>query len=111
MNNITNISSDEEITKIKVLDLDELFNFVVDDFFNWNHLVFENVVWSCHIFKFKFKLFKKILYIKMTKLKVVNLDKLYNFIVDIFSIWNHLLPVKLFWLIKWIIILHLIILL
>ena len=34
MNNITNISSDEEITKIKVLDLDELFNFVVDDFFN-----------------------------------------------------------------------------
>ena len=34
MNNITNISLDEEITKIKVLDLDELFNFVVDDFFN-----------------------------------------------------------------------------
>jgi hypothetical protein len=47
----------------------------------------------------------------MTKIKVVNLDKLYNFVVDNFSIWNHLLPEKLFWLIKWIIILQLIILL
>ena len=35
------------------------------------------------------------LYRKMTKLKVVNIDKLYNFVVDIFSIWNHSLPVKL----------------
>ncbi len=47
------------MTKIKVIDIDELYNFVVDDFFSWNHLLFENVVWSCHIFKFKFKLFKK----------------------------------------------------
>ena len=45
----------------------------------------------------------------MTKIKVVNLDKLYNFVVDNFSIWNHLLPKKLFWLIKWIITLQLII--
>jgi hypothetical protein len=33
MNNVTNILSDEEMTKITVLDLDELYNFVVDDFF------------------------------------------------------------------------------
>ena len=50
---------DEDMIKIKVIDLDELYNFVVDDFFSWNHLVYENIVWSCHIFKFKFKLFKQ----------------------------------------------------
>ncbi len=51
--------SDEQITKIKVIDIDELYNFVVDEFFSWNYLVFENVVWSCHNFKFKFKLLKQ----------------------------------------------------
>nr|BAD15782.1 hypothetical protein [Oryza sativa Japonica Group] len=34
VNNVTITLSDEEITKIKVLDLDELLNFVVDDFFS-----------------------------------------------------------------------------
>ena len=35
-------------------------------------------------------------YRKITKIKVIDLDKLYNFIFDNFSIWNHLLPEKLF---------------
>ncbi len=47
------------MTKIKVIDIDDLYNFVVDDFFSWNYLIFENIVWSFHIFKFKFKLFRK----------------------------------------------------
>ena len=85
------------MTKIKVLDLDELFNFVVDDFFNWNHLVFENVVWSCHIFKFKFKLFKKCYIEKISKIKVIDLDKLYHFVVNDISIWNHLLFENVVW--------------
>ncbi len=142
LNNVTITLSDKEMTKIKVIDLDELYNFVIDDFFSWKHLVFENVVWSCHIFKFKFKfklfkkcyiyrswwviqlccwwlfqlksfsiwkcclklsyfkiqiqIVKKILYRKMAKIKVIDLDELYNFVVDSFSIWNHLLPEKLF---------------
>jgi hypothetical protein len=29
--------SDGEMTKIKVIDLDDFFNIVVDDFFIWNH--------------------------------------------------------------------------
>ena len=33
-----------KMTKIKAIDFDELYNFVVDDFFSANHLVFENVV-------------------------------------------------------------------
>jgi hypothetical protein len=44
------------MTKIKVIDIDELYNFIVDDFFSWNHLVLENIVWSCYNLKFKFKL-------------------------------------------------------
>ncbi len=51
--------SDEEMTQIKVIDLDDLYNFDVDDFFSWNHLLFENVVWSCYNLKFKFKLLKQ----------------------------------------------------
>ncbi len=44
MNNVTNTLSDKEMTKIKVVDLNELYDFFVDDFFSLNHLVFENVV-------------------------------------------------------------------
>jgi hypothetical protein len=47
------------MTKIKVIDFDDLYNFVVDDFFIWNHLLLENVVSSCHNLKFKFKLLKQ----------------------------------------------------
>jgi hypothetical protein len=34
MNNVINTLSDEEMTNIKVLDLGELYEFVVDDFFS-----------------------------------------------------------------------------
>ncbi len=57
--NVTIALSGEEMIKIEVINLDELYNFVVDVFFNWNHLVFENVAWSCHNLKFIFKLFKQ----------------------------------------------------
>ena len=53
MNNVTTTSSDEEMTKIKVVDLDEFYNFYAHDFFSWNHLIFQNDVWSCHFLKFK----------------------------------------------------------
>jgi hypothetical protein len=34
MNNVTIVLSDEQMTKIKVVDLDELYNFYVRDFFS-----------------------------------------------------------------------------
>ena len=34
VNNVTITLSDEEITKVKVIDIDELYNFVVYDFFS-----------------------------------------------------------------------------
>ena len=46
VNNVTAALLNEEMTKTKVVDLDEFYNFVVDDFFNWNHLLFQNVVSS-----------------------------------------------------------------
>jgi hypothetical protein len=33
MNNVTITLSDEQMTKIKVVDLDDFYNFVVDDCF------------------------------------------------------------------------------
>ena len=36
--------SDQEIIKIKVVDIDELYNFGMHEFFSQNHLVFQNLV-------------------------------------------------------------------
>ena len=40
----TSTLSDEEMTKIKVIYIDELYNFYIHDFFSRNHLVFQNFV-------------------------------------------------------------------
>jgi hypothetical protein len=72
--------------KIKVVDLDEFYNFLVDDFFRWNHLLFQNVVSSWYFLKFKFWIVQTKSHEKMTKMKVVDLEKLYNFVVDNFFI-------------------------
>ena len=45
---------DGEITKTKFTDLNEFYNFVVDDFSIWNHLLSQNIGWSCDILKLKF---------------------------------------------------------
>jgi hypothetical protein len=58
MKNVTITLSDEKMTKIKVVDLDEFYNFYVHDFFSWNCLVFQNDVWSCHFLKFKIQIDK-----------------------------------------------------
>jgi len=48
---------DGEATKTKVIDLEKLCNFVVDNFFIWNHLCNENYVW---FLKFKIWIFQTI---------------------------------------------------
>ena len=45
--------SDEEITKIKVIDLDELYIFGIHHFFSWNHLVFQNLFRTCYFLNLK----------------------------------------------------------
>jgi len=49
--------SAREMTKIKVVDLDEFYSFVIDDFFILNHLLPQSSIWSYRILKFK--LFKQ----------------------------------------------------
>jgi hypothetical protein len=48
------MTSDGETTKIKVVDLEKLWNFVVDNFLIWNHLINENYVWIFKNLKFEF---------------------------------------------------------
>jgi hypothetical protein len=49
--------SNSEMPKIKVVDLDEIYNFGIHDFSNWNLLGFQNLVSSSNFFKIQsFKL-------------------------------------------------------
>ena len=54
----TNTLSNEGVTKIKVVDSDEFNDFYVHDFCSWDHLRFQNLVWSCIYWNSKFQLFK-----------------------------------------------------
>ena len=45
----------EEMTKIKVVDLKKLHNFVVDNFLIWNHFVKENYIWISKFWNFNFQ--------------------------------------------------------
>jgi hypothetical protein len=90
VNMSTSTLSDEKMIKIKVVDLDELYNFDVDNIFSWNHLLFQNLVWSC-LLKFKIWIIQTKSDEEMTKIKVVDLDELHNFVVYDLFIWNQLL--------------------
>ena len=48
----TNTLSNEEMTKIKVVDLDEYYNFYIHDFFSSNHLVSQNHMLFQYVTKF-----------------------------------------------------------
>ena len=62
--------------QIKVVHLDELQNFFVDNFSIWNHLLFQNFIWSSYILKFKFWIVHTISKEEITKTKVVDLDEI-----------------------------------
>ena len=59
------------MTKIKVVDVDEFYNFIVNDFFIWNDLLLQNVDSSCHFLNLNFELIKQSHMKKMTKIIVV----------------------------------------
>ena len=93
----TNTLSNEEVTKIKVIDSDEFNNFYIHDFCSWNHLWFQNLVWNYHLLKFKIWTVQILSNEKMTKIKVVDSDVFNNFYVHDFLIWNHLRFQNLVW--------------
>jgi len=76
---IFRMASDEETTKTKVVDFEELYNFIVDNFFIWNHLSKKNYVWISHI---EIQNFQTTSDGETTKPKVVLLDNIYNFAVE-----------------------------
>ena len=75
------------MTKTKVVYLEKLYNFAVDNFFILNHLSNENYV--C-LLKFKIQNFQTTSDGETPNTKVVDIQKLCNFVVDNFFIWNHL---------------------
>jgi hypothetical protein len=79
------------MVKTKVVDFNEFYNFVVDDYFVWNQLVTRNFVQISQILKFNIWIFQIKFDREMAKTKVLDLDEFYNFVVDDFFIWNLLL--------------------
>ena len=59
------------MTEIKVVGLNESYNFYVHELFSWNHLMFQNDVWSCHFLKFKIQIDKTQSHEKMDKIIAV----------------------------------------
>ena len=45
------ILSNDKMTKIKVVDNNELNNFSIHHFLCWNHFGSQILVWTCHFFK------------------------------------------------------------
>jgi hypothetical protein len=74
------------MTKTKVVDVDEFFNFVIDNFFIWNYLISQNFVWNSHILIFKFLIVQTESDGQMIKTKVIHLNDVYNFVIDDFFI-------------------------
>ena len=83
------------MTKRKVVDLEKLYNFIVNNFFIWNHLSKESYIWISHIWNSKFS---NDLHGEASKMIVVNLKMSYNFIVDNPFIWNHLSKRNYVWI-------------
>ena len=54
------MNSDEDKLYIKIVALDEIYNFVVEKFLNWNYLGSQNIIVSAQILKFqKFKIINR----------------------------------------------------
>ena len=91
------ILSNKKMIKIKVIDSDEFNKFYVHNFSSWNHLRFQNLVWSCHLLKFKISTIQILSNKKMIKIKVVDSDVFNNFYVHDFCSWNDLRFQHLVW--------------
>jgi hypothetical protein len=74
---------------MKVVHLEKLWNFVVYNFFIWNHTVNEIQISISQIWNSNFV---NILKWKNPNMKVVDHRKLWNFEVDKFLIWIGLVP-------------------
>ena len=79
-----NLSNEEMIT-IKVVDIHELNNFGTHHFLCWNQFGSQILVRTCRFSKFQIWKVQILSNDKMTKIKVVDLNDLYNF--DVYQIF------------------------
>jgi hypothetical protein len=79
------------MTKTKVVDLNEFYNFIIDGFCHLKSCTTLKFYSKCQILKFKLRPVQTNSDGGMAKIKVVNLDDIYNFVVDDFLALNHLL--------------------
>ena len=77
------------------LNFFNLRSFEYPNIFIWNNLSNKNYVW---FIKFKIWIFQTASDRETSKTKVVDLEKLCNFVVDIFFVWNHSCSVKYGWI-------------
>ena len=75
--------SDEKIVCIKFVDLDQIYNFVVDKIFIWG--CFGNDIGVSNL---KFQNFEMISDEKIVYIKVIDPDQIYNFVVENSFIWD-----------------------
>lgn len=67
------------------------YNFVVDYFFYVKSFRVQNVCFNLLYFlNSNFYNFETTLDVDLDKMKVAGVDKVYNFVVDMFFIWSHL---------------------
>ena len=81
--------SNEEMTKIKVVDIHELNNFGIHHFLFWNQFGSQILVRTCRFSKFQIWKVQILSNDKMTKIKVVDINELNNFGIHHFLCWNH----------------------
>ncbi len=91
VNNVTISLLNKQMTKIKIVDLDGLYNFVVYDFFSWSRSLIKNSIWRSETLNFKFQIVQIESDGEMIKIKILHLDEFYNFGFGDFFILNHLL--------------------
>jgi len=79
--------SNEEMTKIKVVDIHELNNFGIHHFLCWNQFGSQILVRTCRFSKFQIWKVQILSNDKMTKIKVVDINELNNFGIHHFLCW------------------------
>ena len=76
------------MTKIKVVDIHELNNFGIHHFLCWNQFGSQILVRTCRFSKFQIWKVQILSNDKMTKIKVVDINELNNFVIHHFLCWN-----------------------
>jgi len=71
---------------IKIIEIDMIYNFIVDNFFIYNYLE-SQFFFNFSELKFNFRIFEWYQNVNMIYTKIIVLNVIYNFVLDNFLIW------------------------